>query len=140
MRIKAYSEFIKFSLSSGSSFLIDLFLFQCFLILLSAIFPELEEPFKIWISTIVSRVLSSLFNYIINKILVFNDNSKTHKSLVKYYILCIAQMCCSALIVSMLYMLICINETIIKFFVDIILFIISYQIQKRLIFNNREDS
>lgn len=127
-------KLFKFGLSSGTSFVIDICLFQLFLIVISLIFKDIDETLKIWIATIMARACSSFYNFLINKILVFQNKAKIRSTIYKYYILCIFQMCMSALLVSLIYSIIQINETIIKLFVDIIIFFVNYIIQNKIIF------
>lgn len=117
---------IKYLFSSGSSFIIDLNVFTLFNFFIKNIF----------LSTIIARVISSLYNYLINSRIVFK--SYTKNSIIKYYILVLVQMFISAYSVSVLTnTLEKINATIIKFFVDIIIFISNYVIQKEIVFNNK---
>ena len=114
---------IKYIFSSGTSFVLDLLLFTLF----NSLFNN------ILISTVLARVLSSLYNYFMNSRLVFK--SYTKNSIYKYYLLVVIQMFVSAALVSGLSLIFdSINDTIIKFFVDIIIFIVNYFIQKEVIF------
>lgn len=114
---------IKYVFSAGSSFIVDLLFFTLFNYLFT----------KIILATIFARIISSLYNYTINSRLVFKNYSKT--SIFKYYILVIIQMIVSAVSVSLLYNLFNnINSTIIKFFIDLIIFVINYFIQKEVVF------
>lgn len=122
------NEIIRYLLSAGSSFLIDLILFTIFNYLLNPVF----NTYAIFISTFLARVLSSLYNYFINSRFVFLKYSK--KSIYKYYLLVIIQMMISSLLVYVFSNFIFIHTTILKGIVDIIIFIINYIIQKKIIF------
>ena len=84
----------------------------------------------------MARILSSLFNFFVNKNVVFNNESNTNTTMVKYYTLAVIQMTISYLGVYILSKLFFINSTAIKLFVDITLFVISFQIQSEWIFSN----
>ena len=99
-------KIIKYIFSSGSSFFIDILLFTIFNYFFN----------NILISTIIARIISSLYNYFINSRLVFKNYTKS--SIIKYYCLVIIQMFVSAFLVSM--------------FSNI--FIINYFIQKEVVF------
>ena len=115
---------VKYLFSAGTSFIIDLTLFTIFNSICN---------FSIIVATIISRVLSSLYNYFMNSRYVFSGFSKT--SIIKYYTLVVTQMFVSGLSVSLLSnILTVVNSTIIKFFIDLILFIINYFIQTKFIF------
>ncbi len=125
--------FIKYLFSAGFSFVLDLTLFSLLVYLLKN-----RVPNHILIGTIGARIISSFFNYLLNRNAVFknNDGSKMDKvTIIKYYLLVVIQMCISGLLVSYVYNSIKINATIIKIPIEIILFIVNYFIQKMFIFN-----
>lgn len=122
-----YKLFFKYIISSISSFLIDIFLFTLFL---KAI-PFTE---KIFIATILARIISSYYNYLINSKLVFKKMNKA--SIIKYFILVVIQMCVSGLFVSLLAKSLVINTTLIKVMVDTIIFLVNFIIQREWVFKN----
>ena len=118
-----FFKIIKYGFSSGSSLIIDLFLFTLFNYVLKNIF----------IATIFARIISSLYNYFLNSRFVFKSYTKT--SIIKYYILVIVQMFVSATTVTIVFRILKnINETLIKLVVDVIIFIINYFIQREVVF------
>ena len=122
---------LKYVFSSGTSFVLDLLLFTIFQWIFSNI--NLSTMLCIFLATIFSRTMSSLYNYFMNSRFVFNN--KDIKTIVAYFILVIIQMFMSAFLVSLIERIVLINATIIKFFVDIVIFIINYIVQKTIIFN-----
>lgn len=127
--LKNNKTFLYYIFSAGSSFFLDLLLFTIFNIFFS-VFLGYEA---IFLATICARVLSSLYNFVINSKYVFQKYSK--RMLIKYYILVIIQMLISSLLVyGVNKFLLDVFATVIKFFVDIILFIVNYFIQKKVIF------
>lgn len=127
--LKNNKTFLYYIFSAGSSFFLDLLLFTIFNIFFS-VFLGYEA---IFLATICARVLSSLYNFVINSKYVFQKYSK--RMLIKYYILVIIQMLISSLLVyGVNKFLLDMFATVIKFFVDIILFIVNYFIQKKVIF------
>ncbi|MBR1416931.1 MAG: glycosyltransferase family 2 protein [Bacilli bacterium] len=120
---KIYKEIIKFSMSSFISFIIDFIFYSMFLIISN----------NLIISNILARFISSICNYNINKKLVFNSKNK---SLVSYYLLVIIVLLLNTYLLTLLtYMNI--NKFIAKLLVEIILFILSYIVQKKIIFNRK---
>ena len=86
-------------------------------------------------ATIGARGLSATYNYLANYFLVFASKEKHHKSLVKYILLAITQMACSATLTTLLVAWIGVSvELYAKIPVDVCLFLISYQIQKRVVY------
>lgn len=129
---KETQKIIKYIFSSGTSFVIDLLLFTIFNYLLKNIF-HIET---IILATIFARIVSSLYNYLINSRFVFKHYSKN--SIIQYYILVIIQMMISAISVYLINKLfISLNVTVVKFFIDIIIFIVNYIIQRNIIFKSR---
>lgn len=134
--IKKYNTILKYIICAGISFLIDLILFIIFL----CFFKSLLGAYSIIISTVFARIISSFINYRINRNNVFKvkDNKKIDsKSLVQFTTLVIIQMFVSSFSVFYIYKFTRYNEAIIKFFVECILFIINYVIQKKVIFKKR---
>jgi len=118
---------IKYIFSAGSSFLFDLVLFTIF----EFIFKDISV--HIIISTVLARIISSLYNYLFNSRIVFKNSDR--KTIIGYYCLAFIQMIVSATLVSLISMLLKnVDSTIIKFFVDIIIFVVNYIIQKEVIF------
>ncbi len=132
--IKIFSLFFKFILSSLTSFVVDIFLFS----ILTHLLKEKVPDFYILIATAVSRVVSSLYNYSVNKVGVFGRGTKDTKgSLLRYYALAVIQMAASAGLVWAWHVLWPLNETVIKIAVDCMLFLISFQIQREWVFKKK---
>ena len=134
---RKYQTFIKYVISAGISFIIDLTLFTLFNYLLK----DAIAAFSIIAATILARIISSFINYLMNRNGVFKKNTKKIDSgtLIKYYILVIIQMCVSAFLVFAIYKITNLNETLIKIPVEIILFMINYFVQKHFIFCNKKE-
>src|SRR5699024_653693 len=69
--VKIYTVFLKYTFSLLSSFGLDILLFM----ILSILFKELIPQYFIIVATIGARVLSSIFNYMVNKTVVFTSES-----------------------------------------------------------------
>ena len=117
---------IKYIFSAGTSFLLDLLLFTGFVFIIG------NNTTGIFISTTLARIISSIYNYIINSRIVFKN--KGIKTIIGYYILVVIQLIVSATLVSIIKKYIKVFTTIIKFFVDIVIFIVNYFIQKEIVF------
>ncbi|EJG09045.1 dolichol-phosphate mannosyltransferase, partial [Fusobacterium vincentii ATCC 51190] len=130
------SPFLKYIASAISSFILDILSFKWILIILIA-FGNIERAAVITISTIVARVISSTFNFYLNKKFVFKYEKNTKKSLLKYYSLCVVQMLLSAVLVTVVWKHTKYPETRIKIVVDTILFLLSYFVQQRWVFKRK---
>ncbi|WP_339148077.1 MULTISPECIES: bifunctional glycosyltransferase family 2/GtrA family protein [unclassified Sutcliffiella] len=129
--IRIYAVFLKFAFSSALSFILDIALFALFVMILNGIFIESY----IIIATVIARVLSALFNYTVNRKVVFKSTSS--HTLIKYFALAVAQMLASAGGVFLIYEAIGFGEVGIKVIVDGILFLISYVIQREWVFKRK---
>lgn len=127
------SAFLKYTLASFSSFLLDIAMFQLILTLSGS----LGEAVRIYLATAAARILSSIYNFLVNKHVVFQKKERSIRTVIKYYLLAAIQMCCSAGLVLLLYRLLHIPETAAKIVVDTILFFISFRIQKQFIFHSK---
>ena len=129
-----FSSFFRYTLSSVSSFLIDYLLFCLF----TAFFSQWELGGRIWISTILSRGISSFYNYNINRHAVFQKTGHSSRTLIRYYALCVLQLCCSSLFTLSVCRLTNIHEVIVKPLIDGILFLFSFQIQRIWVFGGKQ--
>ena len=131
--VKIYGLFLKFIAASLSSSVIDLGIFTLGTLLLKDMFPG----YYIIISTVIARVISSLYNFFVNRQSVFKSDDNLTATMVKYYILAVVQMALSALGVWGIFRLLGGNETLIKVVVDCFLFVISFQIQREWVFKKK---
>lgn len=141
--IRIYKVFLKFMVSSLLSFFIDIGLYWVLGYALRPLIPDnLQLPFfglsvLILMRTVISRLLSSLFNFFVNKNRVFKNDSSSPVIIVKYYILCSIQLLLSAFLVNHLLTFIS-YSTLRKCIIDTILFAISFQIQREWVFVSRK--
>ena len=126
---RIYAVFARFSLSSFLSFGVDITIFALFFSLLESIF----------IATMIARIISGIFNFILNRNFVFqvHRNNQLIKESIGYIILWTTLLISSGLIVSSIqgspaYMVIPF-----KIMVDLLLFFIAFYVQKNIIFINR---
>ncbi len=135
--IKIYRVFLgpfaKFILSSVSSFVVDISAFHILQMALKTVIPG----FYIEAATGVARILSGVYNYSVNR-LIFKGRNAIKGSALRYLILWLALMLCSAFGVKTLVYLLHSNETITKMILDTILFLISFKIQQRWVFKRKE--
>lgn len=127
---KVIGTLFKYVISSLLSFLIDIVIFGTLIFLLKQSMPKTY----IIISTVVARTTSSILNFTINRKVVFGAKKNLKKQVVKYYSLCIIQMFLSGILVTIIHLFIKRQEVMIKVLVDIILFAISFKIQKNNVF------
>ncbi len=121
-----YQTIITYILFSSLSFIVDIVSFSSILFFLKD---------KIMISSYLARAISSIFNYIVNKNIVFKNNEKKNiKSMIMYFLLVIVNITISGTLVKKIYFFIHYNATFIKIVIDSLIFIINYFLQKYVIF------
>ena len=126
--IRIYRIFGKFLFSSLSSSVVDLVLFALF----CRIFKRLS--FYIILSTVLARIISAVYNYMVNYKLVFKSKSSHASSGVRYFMLAVVQMLLSAFLVDKMFSVLGGSEVLCKIVVDVILFIISFYIQREFVY------
>lgn len=126
--LKIYKLFFKFIISSASSFIIDIVLFS----MLISMFKG-----KIITSTIIARIISSTYNYLINKNAVFKSKAKASTTLMRYFSLCVTIMILSSVGVDIIYSIVGKGAIIFKIVVDAVLFLLSFKLQRDWVFGKR---
>ena len=125
----------RFIAVSAASFLVDILLFW----LLGMLFAPLDLARRILFATAGARVLSSVFNYLMNRKAVFGQRENVRHSLWKYYLLCVVQ---AAVSYGGVYLLTSLTadsySTAWKVLVDLLLFLLSFQIQREWVFRKND--
>ena len=129
-----FRTFFQYTMSGIASFLIDIGLFA---LLTKSLFRFLPVSAATFGGTLLARVISSLFNYTVNQS-IFSGKRVRKKTLLRYYSLCVTQMLCSWLLVTGVFYQLHWNTTLIKCLVDLLLFLISFQIQRLWVFGEDE--
>ena len=126
---KIYLVFARFSISSLLSFGLDISLFAVFLSYLDSIFY----------ATIMARIISGIFNFTLNRNIVFraNRNSNLLKKSIGYIILWAILAVLSGLIVSSAQGVAMHLIIPFKIAIDLLLFLIAFYVQKNIIFHPR---
>lgn len=124
------SKFVKFATSSFLGFLIDYALF-C---VLSFIFPDTEK--FILLANVLARMVSAICNYTINCRLVFREK-QTVRSALSYFALALFILCVNNVVLIVYAAIPGIPLYIAKIFTELTLFLISYIIQKKIIFRHK---
>lgn len=123
-------NFFKFVTSSFMGFLIDYTMF-C---VLSLIFPDTK--IYILLINIIARITSSVCNYMINCHFVFKEK-QNFKSAFYYFLLALFILCMNNIVLLIYSAIPDLPLYIAKIFTELTLFIISYTIQKKIIFHHK---
>ena len=124
---------VKYILSSLASWVIDNLIFN----LLEFFLFAFTISIRLLFSTVAARIISSIFNFTMNRRLVFKSDKDVKSSMVRYYILWLCQLMASYLLVYIFTRLLVLGSVAVAFtkiIVDLCLFVISYNIQKKWVF------
>ena len=135
--VKIYMIFGKFLFSSLSSSVVDLALFSLFCFLLKDM--QWGKITYVMAATVFARILSALYNYLLNLKVVFQSESPVKSTLPRYVLLAAVQMSLSAILVGKLYPLFGGAEVLVKIPVDVLLFFLSFVIQREFVYNPPEE-
>lgn len=120
--------FFRYMISAGTSFVLDLGIYY-----LALQFGHVS----IAVATVIARVISSFYNFNLNRKMVFKSEEGYGTTMARYYALCLVQMLASAGLTTLVKSFVPGGAgvaTLCKACVDTFLFVISYQIQKRWVF------
>ncbi len=135
------AHFFRYTVSSLLSAVVDTGVFTLLTWLLQGI---LTGTLLTAIPTVAARVVSSLFNFFLNKKLVFQSKASTGKALLRYYALAIPQLALQFVLTEGSYRLFHIGDsqtglrTLIYVVVMTVLFILSFLIQQRWVFRTNK--
>ena len=119
----------KYLFDAGTSFCIDLAAFS----LLDGLAAPWLGDGAIFAATVLARVVSSLYNYLLNSRVVFHKRSR--HSMAKYYLLVLTQMLMSALLVFLLNLALPgVPDVALKVPVDLLIFVVNSLVQRCWIF------
>ncbi len=134
-----FSNFFKFIASSLFTTGIDFLIYALLITLFEN--SSIDNAAYIAISGYSARLISSLVNYTINQKYVFSmtsNNVSKKQSLIKYAITCLIIISLSNLSTILLNRYLHIDELIAKPISDVILFVLSYWIQRNWVFVNKK--
>lgn len=132
---RIYKQMILFLLSSVLSFSVDISIFW----ILSRTLAIQSTVTLVFFATIGARIVSSLFNFTMNRLVVFKRNDLFGKSIFRYYFLCVFQALVSFGLVSLCALFLS-DRTLVfwKVIIDFSLFIVSYRIQNKWVFKTKQ--
>lgn len=131
-----YRKILNYMLSSLISSLADFLIYGGAVLAIGGL---MSREARILTATLTARILSSLLNFMLNKKAVFHSDAPVKRAVLRYYLLCVCQLGTSWLLVwllSELFAAAAMGEIVLKIPVDVALFFVSYQIQKRWVFQD----
>lgn len=136
---KIYKLIIKFSapmlllfmLSSFVSFIVDFSLFSAFTVVFKG-----EE--NVWLCNVLARVISATVNYLLNKLIVFKKKGKIAQTFLAYCLLAAGILVGNTVLLHLLVNYAHINPYGAKVLVEIIMFTVSWIMQRFVIFKTKK--
>jgi glycosyltransferase involved in cell wall biosynthesis len=122
------NDFLRFFMVSVLSFVFDYGLFLLF-------YQWLNGTYRIILAVVFSRILSGIGNYTLNRFFSFHSKANVSQSAMQYLLLFLIIMATSALLTDGITLL-GLSAGLSKLIVDLCLFFISYQVQKKYIFKH----
>ncbi|MFS9259666.1 GtrA family protein [Streptococcus infantis] len=101
------------------------------------ILSTVPTSLRIFLANGVARVTSSIFNYSTNKKLVFKNDDSLVKTGMGYFGLAVGLFVLDTLLIRLFFTVFGINLLIAKVIVGILLFAVSWTVQKKFIFKER---
>lgn len=128
-----YKNIFKFALSSLSSFVVDYLVYAVLVLHLAAV----PTGLRILLANGIARVTSSIFNYSTNKKLVFKNDDSLVRTGMGYFGLAVGLFVLDTLLIRLFFTVFGIKLLIAKVIVGILLFAVSWTVQKKFIFKER---
>ena len=129
------SMFLKFCGSSILGFVIDNLIFTCCILLLDA--SGYSRKYMIFVSLVIARIASATCNYYCNRRLVFKSKDRLFVSYSRYWgLVCLIALLsyCGTTLISTVSNSEGWHITCVKVFVETVLFLLSYRLQKIWVF------
>ncbi len=126
---RIYKEILKFSASSLLGFAVDYGLYSLLIWTTGG---------NLLISNVGARIVSSITNYTVNRKLVFHSEKKVLASAVQYFLLAALILCGNTLVLEILVSQGGLHRMLAKILVEILFFLISWTVQRRLVFGTRK--
>jgi putative flippase GtrA len=125
---RIYKDILKFSCSSLLSFCVDYIFYSIFAMISGSVA----------FSNICARVISSIFNFSMNKKFVFKNKEGIAKTAAKYFLLAAFILAANTIMLELCVKYLIHNKYISKILIEVLLFFISWAAQKSFVFRKRE--
>lgn len=126
--VRIYKEILKFSASSLAGFAADYLLFILFNILSGSVI----------FSNITARACSSVLNFSLNRKFVFKSDKSLAASALQYFALAVFILTVNTALITLLTASVGMNKYIAKIIVEILMFVLSFSVQRLLVFRKKE--
>ena len=140
LKIAGRKQPVLYTISSVLSWAVDTGGFYVLNLLLRPLLGGYTEA----VSNVLARVVSSLFNFLLNYRVVFGSTQPYGKAMLRYYLLAVPQLAVSTVLVTVFTRLLHVYSagaaTVVKIVVDGCLFVASFFIQKYWVFRKKDQT
>lgn len=131
---KIYSEIIKFTASSFTGFVTDYLMYGLLLMGLT----KTGIPYSVTFANVGARVVSAGVNYSLNRKFVFQSETDARKSALEYFLLALVILIGNTVVLNMLVQAVGMNRYFAKICTELLFFIFSWVVQRKMIFRKEE--
>lgn len=103
-------------------------------------FFDINNAFQLQITNVISWVLSVLFAFVTNKILVFKSKASPFKEMLRFYVARIGTLLIDMFLMYLFVTVLSQNDMIVKFVVSIVVIILNYIFGKILVFRKENSN
>ncbi len=129
--LRIFVGVFKFAGASFASFLVDYMLYALLMFMTFS-----AGAIGIAISNVVARIVSAVFNYNLNRRLVFRDSQAVTKTAPRYFALALGILVGNTALIEVCVGVLGMNGLIAKVMVELLFFVVSWTVQRFVIFNN----
>ena len=130
-----FSNFLRFIASSAAGAVVDLGIAWLLIDVLRPMLGQ-QDYLRILLATVIARIISIVVNYLLNKHFVFGKED-SQGSLWRYLTLCVFVILLSSTGVYLVHTIFLMSEKMAKLICDALLFLLSFQMQRRWVFAAR---
>lgn len=125
--LRIYKDILKFSCSSLLSFVVDYLLYS----VMFAVSGSIK------LSNVIARIISSCFNFMLNKRVVFKNKDSVGKTAAKYFSLAAVILAVNTALLSFFTKHLIKNEYAAKAVIEVLLFLVSWTVQRSFVFKKK---
>ena len=129
-----YKNLFKFALASFGGFLVDYGVYALALL----VFTTFPTALRLLLANTIARICSAICNFTLNKKLVFHNKDSVTRTGVGYFTLAFILFLCDTTLLYLFNQLLGLNLYLVKLAVGLLLFLVSWFIQKNIIFKERK--
>lgn len=134
--VQKHREIIMYIICGAATTLVSLLIYY----VCAQFFFDINNAFQLQITNVISWVLSVLFAFVTNKILVFKSKASPFKEMLRFYVARIGTLLIDMFLMYLFVTVLSQNDMIVKFVVSIVVIILNYIFGKILVFRKENSN